>query len=188
MVITYHNDTCFRIASGKICVVLDPTTEKFKADATIYTRSQISKPIKKGEGSIYGGGEYEIGEVSVRGLEVYYDPKSGLADTIYSITLENITIFSLGSIAKAPPVELLERVGNVDILFIPAGKGYLDSKNTVKLVKQIDPSIIVAYPPKQISEFLDEIGQKCETVDKLTLKKKDIIDMGDKTKIVCIKN
>ena len=89
--------------------------------------------------------------------------------------------------SSIPPAELLERAENIDILFIPVGKGYLETKAAVKLVKQIRPRIVIPYPIKQTSSFLDEMGQKCETEDRLTLKKKDVLDMGDKTKIVCLR-
>lgn len=187
MVITYHDDTCFRVVSGKTCVVFDPASEKFKADLTIHTSAKLSNH-SSGGGLIYGGGEYEIQGVSVRGLGAHYDVKSGLTQTVYSVILENITIFFMGNIGSAPQSELLEKIGGMDILFIPTGKGYLDAKNAVKLVKQLEPSIIIPYPAKQSSSFLDEIGQKCDSVDKLTLKKKDIVEMGGKTKIVCIKS
>lgn len=188
MVITYHNETCFKVVSGKVSAIVDPPNEKFKADITLETRSKISEiEYKSGEIKIHGGGEYEVQEIAVRGIQVNYDAKNELADTMYSVTIEGISIFFMGNISSAPSVEILENIGEVDILFIPVGKGHLDPKSAAKLVKQIQPRIIVPYPPQQVSSFLDEIGQKCENLDKLVLKKKDIIEMGEKTKIVCIK-
>lgn len=190
MVITYHNDTCFRVASGKVSLIVDPPNDKFKSDLTLFTRSEIlaSKDNKNGNIVIYGGGEYEVQEIMVQGIQANYDVKIGAACTMYSVLLENITMLFMGGITEMPPIELLEKIGDVDILFIPVGRGYLDPKNAAKLVKQIQPRITVPYPAKQAAAFLEEVGKKGEIADKLVLKKKDIIEMGEKTKIVCIKS
>lgn len=208
MVITYHNDTCFRVGSGKLNVVVDPVSDKFKSDITFFTRAklvdvtkssdsgrssrvqsggELSPPTSnKGETLIAGAGEYEIQEVLVRGLQTNLDLKTGIADIIYLITIENITILFMGNISSSPSSDIMEKIGDIDILFIPVGKGFLDPKSADKLIKQIDSSITVAYPPKQLTAFMDELGKKCEKLDKLVIKKKDIIEMGDKAKLICI--
>ncbi len=198
MVITYHNDTCFRIGSGKINVLIDPTSEKFKSDITLLTQNKLvnvgkgdvpalsSSVSSKGEMVISGGGEYEIQEVLVHGFQTNLDLKSGLADTMYLVTIENVSILFMGNISAPPSSEIMGKISDIDILFIPVGKTYLDPKSADKLIKQFDPSITVVYPAKQLASYVDELGKKCEKIDKLVIKKKDIIEMGDKAKLVCI--
>ena len=186
MVITYHNGTCFKITSGQTSIVIDPATEKFKAELTLLTRAPIEESPRD-EGVVKGGGEYEVSGIAVRGVQAAHDPKTNEAQTIYRVVLEGISLLFLGTISEPPAGELLDKVADADILFIPVGKGYLEAKGAEKLEKLIDPSITIPFPHKQVSEFLDAMGGKCETVDKLTLKKKDIVEMGEKTKVVCIK-
>ena len=187
MVITYHNDTCFKVTSGSLSTVIDPSTEKFKADLTLISHAPLDAGVRH-EGAITGGGEYEMRGGGVRGVHCGYDAKTTEARTFYRVLQEGIALLFLGTVAEPPASELLEKVGEVDILFIPVGKGYLEPKQAEKLAKLIDASIVMPYPQKQVSAFLDAMGQKCETVDKLTLKKKDIVEMGEKTKIVCLKS
>lgn len=168
-------------------MVVDPVSEKFKADLTLFTQTTITAHTS-GSKVIRGGGEYEIGNIAVMGIQAESDAKTSTVRTMYAVTIEDVSLFFIGNVSSPPPIELLDKIGNIDILFIPVGKEHLEPKSAAKLAKQLEPSIIVPYPLKQIAGFLEEMGQKCDTLDKLTLKKKDIVDMGEKTKIVCIKD
>ncbi len=185
MVITYHDETCFRIQSGSLSLVVDPASEKFKADAVIKTSAE--HPLKKTEKNVIAGaGEYEISGISIKGTQVGFDKKNGIK-TIFEVTMENIALGFLGKIDSLPDPELMEKIGNLEIVFLPVGKGYLDEKSALKLLKQTKANIVIPYPQKNAKDFLDEMGGKAEVADKLTIKKKDILEMGEKTKAVCLK-
>ena len=81
-----------------------------------------------------------------------------------------------------------------DILFIPAGGSpYLNQEAAAKLIKQINPKIVVPALFKipglktkvgDINEFLEELSQKSEPQEKLVIKKKEL---PAKTQVMALK-
>lgn len=161
-------------------------SEKFKSDVTIKTN--LALPYNKTEKDlIVGAGEYEINGISIRGTQASYDKKAGIK-TIFEVVMENIALGFFGKIDANPEPDLIEKLGNLEIIFLPVGKGYLDEKSALKIVKQVKPNIVIPYPTKATKDFLEEMGGKSEISDKLTLKKKDILEMGEKMRAVCLKS
>lgn len=174
MVITYHGDRCFKIQSGKLSIVSDPLP-RFKGDIVLHTQ-EFSTPTSKGVGApteasefpieaghIIGPGEYEIQETEIRG----YSNKDG--STNYVAAVEEVRLCFLGSPLKDWEPGLLEKFGEIDILFTPAGI-------EAKVIKQLQPKIVIPFykKPDELKSFLKEIEKKAETLDKLVIKKKDL--------------
>ena len=106
--------------------------------------------------------------------------------TVYVVVLEDIKLCFLGHLAEVPSPAIMERLEDIDILFIPgSGSPYIDQKKVAKLVKQIQPKILIPTafkipglkrPAEDLKIFLEELDQKdIEPQDKLTIKKKDLI-------------
>jgi len=90
----------------------------------------------------------------------------------------------------------LESIGSVDVLMIPVdGVSTMNAREAVKVVKQIDPSVVIPMHYKlpgltvkfnDVKDFLKEIGLNGQqAVDKLILKKKDLI--GKEMEVVIFK-
>lgn len=165
MVITYHGDRCFKIQSGKLSVVSDPLP-RYKGDVTLLTQeSPISNsqfPIA--EKTIAGPGEYEMQGMEING----YQNKDGTANFVVSI--EEMRLVFLGTPLKDLEPGLLEKLGEADIMFAPAG---IDAK----VIKQLQPKIVVPFykKPDELKSFLKEVEKEAETLDKLVIKKKDMV-------------
>ena len=123
--------------------------------------------------------------------------KSGELKSAYLMKAEEMKLCFLGHIAALPDSDIREKLTEIDILFIPAGgKPFLEQKSAVKLIKQIEPKIVIPSfykisglkrPADDLKIFLEEINhQKIEPQEKLTIKKKDLAEIK-KTKIVTLK-
>lgn len=171
MVINYCGEKCFKIQSGKVSLVVDPLP-RFKGDITLLTGSwkEMAKEYPPVAGQIYGPGEYEMLEVGISGWPM---PKT---QTAYTLIMEEIRLCFLGdgpstSSGQAAEIDpsILEKLGEVDILFAPAGI-------SAKSIKQIQPKIVIPFykKPDALKEFLKEMEKKVEPEEKLVIKKKEI--------------
>ncbi len=146
--------------------------------------------------AITGPGEYERQGVVIQGF--LSKSKYGLAkgqeeaiNTIYSVELEDMTLVHLGALADTElSKEARENIGEIDVLFVPigappAGEGVLTPAQAHELAVSLEPKIIIPmhWSPlaggdksKTLEAFLKGAGNGSEKIDKLTLKKKDLIN------------
>jgi len=216
MQIIWHGQSCFQIVvsrgkNGQAAIVIDPFSEeiglrppKLEADILLITHDHYDhNNVKAVSGSpflISGPGEYEIKEVFIQGVPAFHDNSQGKErgqTTIYVIEAEELRVCHLGDIGqKELTSEQLEKIGEVDILMIPAGGIYtIDSKDALKIMSQIEPKIIIPMHyslPKlkvkldDLDKFLKAVGvRKIEPLPKLTIKKKDLPE--EEVKIVVLK-
>ncbi len=104
---------------------------------------------------------------------------------IFKITAENISVVHIGAIKHTLSADLIDKLGKIDVLFIPAGgtPNYLESESASKLVTDLEPRVVIPFATnsdsdpsaKPIEPFLKELGLKPEgTEKKLVLKAKDL--------------
>lgn len=130
---------------------------------------------------INGPGEYEVGDVTVRGWAVAttYD-KVERFNTIYQVTLEGMNLIFLGAISE-PDIDskILAELGDIDIIFVPIGGGdVLEVPQASKLATKLEAKIIIPmhYDAAALNAFLKEEGSDTgKPQDKLTVKKKDLL-------------
>ncbi len=97
---------------------------------------------------IEGPGEYEIGDVSIKGIRATRHLDTSTDEpisTIYRIEIGDIRLAVLGNIAPKLDEDQLEEIGVVDILIIPVGgSGYtLDATSAAMIVRQIEPKVVI---------------------------------------------
>lgn len=201
MIITYHGGQCFKVSFGNTTIAFNPVSKesknfsasKFGADVGLISmkhpdfngREQIVHGSKQ-PFLIDGPGEYEIGEVKVRGWGVptTYDGEARF-NTIYQIQMEGMNLLFLGALSDSEiDPKILSDLGDVDILFLPiGGDEVLEVPQASKLAVKLEAHLVIPmhYDKKVLEAFLKEEGvpnQKVE--DKLTIKKKDVTAMeGD---------
>ena len=212
MVITWYGQSCFKIQSGETVLFCDPFSKEIgltppRGQANVVTISHKhfdhnNAQSLSGEPLIVEGpGEYEYKEINIKGVFSRHDDKEGKergANTVYIIEMENIKICHLGDLGqKKLTDEQLEDINGVDILMAPVGgSGYtIDGETAVEIINQIEPRIVIPMHYKipgltikldAVDVFLKEMGVgKKETVDKLTLKKKDLPQ--EETEVVVMK-
>lgn len=207
MNITWYGQSCFKItlqgdkkSKQWTSVLIDPYKEsiglklpKMEADVLLLTHDHHDhnnkECLKTTPFVIDGPGEYEVRNMFIKGVSSFHDENGGSergVNTIYTILAENINICHMGDFGeKELNSKQLEKVGDVDVLFIPVGGVYtIDAKGAARVISQIEPRMVVpmhySIPGLKIklddlSEFLKAIGEKgAEAVEKLSLQKKDL--------------
>ena len=204
MIITYHGLQCFRVNFGNITLALNPIakntkhpTVKFGADVVFVSLQhphfngieQATNNIKE-TFVIDGPGEYEVGEVTAvgYGTPTAYD-KVPRFNTIYRFNLEGMSLVFLGALSE-PGIDanIFGELGGAYVLFIPIGGGdILNAQEASKLATKLEAKIIIPmhYDNQALQTFLKEEGsQDVKPIEKLTLKKRDIADLGGQTVVL----
>jgi L-ascorbate metabolism protein UlaG (beta-lactamase superfamily) len=149
--------------------------------------------------AVIGPGEYERQGIVIQGFlshskygNLAAKPPSNLGvsppsfiNTIYSVELEDMTLVHLGALSDTElSKEARESIDEIDVLFVPVGgDGVLSPAKAHELAVSLEPKIIVPMhwsgigQPKALEAFLKEAGNGKEKVDKLTLKKKDLVGL-----------
>lgn len=202
MVITHHGGQCFKVTFGDLTLVFDPIAKgatlppvRFGADIALVSRDhpdmngveEVTYGDKK-PFAITGPGEYERQGIVIQGFlsKSAYGLQKGeeeAVNTIYSVDLEDMTLVHLGALGSTElSQEARESIDEIDVLFVPiGGEGVLSPAKAHELAVSLEPKIIVPMHwsgiggAKALEAFLKEAGNGSEKVDKLTLKKKDLI-------------
>lgn len=199
MVITYYGGLCLKIQSGETVLAFNPPSKESKLKSPRFQTNVVlvnynsknyngwenmsAKIEGKNPVLISGPGEYEVGGVHINGT------REGL-NTIYTLTVEDIKICHLGSYQGSEvPAEIKGAVGAVDVLFVPIdGESNLSAEDAVKIASKFEPKIMIplyAFDDEKknnasIQKFLKEMGEESLKIEeKLTIKKKDIVDKED---------
>jgi L-ascorbate metabolism protein UlaG (beta-lactamase superfamily) len=214
MEITYLGHSSFKIKTKTATVITDPFDPKMVGlkysgvEGEIVTVSHNHgdhnaidrvSGIKK---VVDGPGEYEISGVSIMGFKTFHDDKGGAErgeNTVFVIEAEGLRIVHLGDIGHAIPDELLEEIGDIDILMIPVGGFYtIGPKVAIEIITKAEPYFVLPMHYKTadlsptlaeklstLEDFLKESGLPVENLPKFTLKKEDILE-DQNTKVIVL--
>ncbi|MBI2051499.1 MBL fold metallo-hydrolase [Candidatus Roizmanbacteria bacterium] len=215
MTIKYLGHASFFIRTKDAKVVTDPydpqmTGMKFpKVEADIVTVShhhQDHDRVHLVSGAplvLDWPGEYEKNAVRVFGFKSYHDTENGKSrgeNILYKIEAEGVSVLHCGDMGVVPDDELVDEIGEVDILLIPVGGFYtIDANGALEAIKHLEPSIVIPMHynheklnPKvferlaPLTDFLKKYGaESAEPVDQLQVKKEDLADA--ETKVVVLK-
>lgn len=199
MIITYLGHEFFKVQFGDLTLAFNPPTKestfksnKFGADIVLETLAH--EDMSGGSELVYGDrapyvisgpGEYETKGIFIKGIAgaSRYDldgKDENLINTIYSLTVDNINMLFLGAQSTELPSQLSDVIDSVDVLFVPIGDdGVFSPKEAYKIGLNLDAKVIVpmhfsSTKDESLKAFIKEAGGTVQTVDKLTIKKKDI--------------
>lgn len=124
-------------------------------------------------------GECEIKEVMVTAFP------SLDGNIIFKLNAEQLNLVHLGRLTKKPDLAELEKLGSIDILFVPVGGGkdYINAEDAASLITALEPRIVIPMgyqcdsdpDAAPLSAFIKELGLKPEITDKkIIIKKKDL--------------
>jgi len=206
MTIKWYGHSCFHIISNSsknspVSIIIDPFNEsiglklprKLEADIVLITHDHDDhnniKKISDSPFLITSPGEYDVKEVSIKGISVYHDNSEGKERgrvTAYKIETEKMNICHLSDLGqKELTSDQVNAIGEVDILMIPIGGHFtVDAKEAAKIMAQIEPKIIIPMHYKlpnlkikldSLDDFLKTLGIKnLEKLSKLIVKEKDL--------------
>lgn len=195
MIISYLGNHYLKIQQGDTILSINPVSKdakvpykpaRFGADIILSSVNQAlyngfdqNKYNENNPLIINGPGDYESKEIFIKGVgsKKTIDKKEYI-NTSYSIVMEGITMTVLGPLSETLKVSDREGLGSPEILFVSLREEGLSISELYKIAISFEPNIIipVEYTEKTLEFFLKEAGNKSpEKVDKLTLKKKDIL-------------
>jgi L-ascorbate metabolism protein UlaG (beta-lactamase superfamily) len=158
MEITWRGHSCFVIKSKEKTLITDPCPpdigyqlHELKADIVTISHfhhgHNYVTAIADSPKIIKGPGEYEIGGIFITGIGTFHDNKRGELrgkNTIYTIEIDGLTLCHLGDLGHRLSPQLIQDVGNVDILFLPVGEVSTISLDiALELVGQLEPRLII---------------------------------------------
>jgi L-ascorbate metabolism protein UlaG (beta-lactamase superfamily) len=204
MQIQYFGLSSFKITTKEASIITDPFHKDSgltppRGAADVLALAQRTKALYSATSGISGEpflvsdpGEYDIKGVTFAGIPLKQEDKYV---TIYLIESEDIRILNLTHIKEFSLKEdELEELGEIDILILPVGGNtVMSASQAAKVVNEIEPKIVIPshYKMKDlildldgVEKFVKEMGGKKEELDKLTVKKKDLVEEG--TKVVLL--
>ncbi len=213
MIITWLGHSFFKIETQNKVIAIDPFEEekvglkpaRFKADILLIShdhKDHNNTKVILGEPFLLDSpGEVEIDEIFIEGFETYHDNQSGTElgkNNIFMIKSEGLNIVHLGDLGeKKLKEEIIEKLGNVDILFVPVGGKYtIDHKDAMTIISQIEPKFVIPMHYKidgikidldHIDKFIKEFGVNPEKLEKFVIRKSNISQEQD-TKLIVLQN
>jgi L-ascorbate metabolism protein UlaG (beta-lactamase superfamily) len=178
MDIEYRGANCVVLKTKNDVVVVDPTSNVNAKDygdkaMILFTDEKYEEGTKQSGFIIDQPGEYEKGEVSVRGIATrrYIDPEEyGKKATMYRVEFGGVRLAVLGNVTNSIDEKDLESLGVVDIVVVPVGGGgyTLDAKDAAAVIRQIGPRVVVPthfddgtkyeVPQEGLDVFVKEFG------------------------------
>ncbi|MGD0523000.1 MAG: MBL fold metallo-hydrolase [Candidatus Microgenomates bacterium] len=212
MDINYLGLSSFKMKGKNASVVTDPFDPKVVGikfppiEADIVTVSHDHPDhnkidlVKNYVQAIKGPGEYEIRGISILGFPSFHDDKKGELrgkNVVFVYEIDGLRICHLGDLGHNLSDEMVEEVGDIDILMIPVGGFYTIGPGVAaEIVRNIEPSIVMPMhyntgeldqnafgKLEKVDAFLKEIGMTVERLPRLTIKKEEL---GENQKVVIL--
>ncbi|MEK7106255.1 MAG: MBL fold metallo-hydrolase [Patescibacteria group bacterium] len=197
MIITYLGKQFFKIQQGELVIAFNPISKDSKAKeagsrfGSVIALSTVNHPdyngfdmVSHGDTvpfQIKGPGDYEVKDIFIKGiLNATTLGGKKYINTIYSLSIEGISICFLGAISTNKlNSEVYEQIESPDVLFVPVGNNdLLAPGDAYKIAVSLEPKIIIPmeYDASTLKAFLKEGGQeKVLPIEKLTIKAKELI-------------
>jgi L-ascorbate metabolism protein UlaG (beta-lactamase superfamily) len=196
MQIQYFGLSSFKISTKDATIITDPFDKQSgltppRGNADLLILAEKSMALYNAISGISGEpflvndpGEYDVKGVTITGIPLKQD--EGRFVTVFLIEAEDIKILNLAHIREFSMNESdLESLGEIDILIIPVGSNsVMTAKEAAKVVNEIEPKIVIpshyqisglSLPYEKVDTFLKEMGGKGENMEKLTIKKKELV-------------
>ncbi len=199
MEIEYKGANCLEISAGKATVIIDPKISLVglkdytpKGAIQVATSEEFVVHAQEQKLIIDGPGEYEVSNVSIKGVAAGRHIDTDLDEhkaTIFRIEAGGVRVGIIGHINAKLSDAQLEDLGVLDILCIPVGgRGYtLDAHSATAITRQIGPKIVIPthyadkqlnyeVPQDELTPFVKELGASLsETLPKLKIKTSSVL-------------
>ena len=157
--IRWHGHSCFEI-KDEIILVTDPHDGKsigipapnIEGDIILvshdhYDHNSVKTVEKIGSKIVKDEKKRNINNIEIKGIKTYHDENFGNnrgENIIFKFIIDDINFCHLGDLGHTLEENIVEKIGNVDILFIPVGGNFtIDADNAWKIIDLIRPNIII---------------------------------------------
>jgi len=186
MVITASEDAGVKCQVGDFSLLVNSPSKK-KGNLILKTETKMPIDSFNSQEVIFGPGEYEISGVRVRGIGLSAESNKDTIRSIYTVELEGMRLAFFLNLSKEIPEKALDKLGEVDVLFISAETKQIKTKQLISLIKQIDPSIVIPTDDKTAKVLSEEMGQKLKAQEKLVIKRKDLTKEDIANKLIWLR-
>lgn len=190
MHINWYGQGCFKIQSKDLDILISPFDVKESGLRTprikkgLILAGKLNQKTSQDSSaeifSISAPGEYEKEGIFIYGLV----PKDDYPVIIYRIEIEGVSIVHLGGVNHLLSDEIVDELGDVDVLMIPVGgKNMLGAEKAAKVISQLEPRIVIPMNYKipglkvnleGVDHFCKEMGVKKTETDKIIVKKNNL--------------
>jgi L-ascorbate metabolism protein UlaG (beta-lactamase superfamily) len=158
--IRWHGHSCFEITND-LTLITDPHDGKsigipapnVQGDIILVSHdhfdhsSGIKLVEKEGTKIVTDVRKRNISNIEISGVESFHDENSGSKrgeNVIYKFIMNGIKFCHLGDLGHELDDSTVNKIGSVDILFIPVGGNFtIDDKKAWNIIKKIKPKIII---------------------------------------------
>jgi L-ascorbate metabolism protein UlaG (beta-lactamase superfamily) len=157
--IRWHGHACWEITND-LTLVTDPHDGKsigipapsVAGDVILvshdhYDHNSVKSVEKEGSKVVSDERKRTIADIEIKGIESYHDEDKGSkrgSNIIYKFIMDGISFCHLGDLGHDIDDETVQKIGNVDILFIPVGGTFtVDAEGAWKIVNKIKPKITI---------------------------------------------
>ncbi|MEK7171793.1 MAG: MBL fold metallo-hydrolase, partial [Patescibacteria group bacterium] len=171
MDIQWHGSNCVSFKGKSGTLLVNPNDAKVSADVVLVNSLGRDHKDLAGfnkETNVFDlPGEYEAKGIFIQGITAYDRPREKDTDKedsaekviIFSFEMDGFKICHLGNLGHKLTPEMLEAIGDVDILLVPVGGvGCLNAEKAHEVIEQIDPRVTIPVNYKDPSAFLKEVG------------------------------
>ena len=159
--VRWHGHSCFEVASDEVTVVTDPhdgksigiRPPKVRADVVLVSHDHFDHAAvrvveRPGSSRILVDPTTDaMNGLKVRGVVTYHDTSEGESrggNIAFVFELEGVTFCHLGDLGHLLTPAQVERIGPVDVLFVPVGGVFtIDAKGAWEVVGLLRPDIVV---------------------------------------------
>jgi len=200
--IRWHGHACWEVTDDKT-LVTDPHDGKsigipapsVRGDIILvshdhYDHNSVKSVEKENSKIITDSRKRTIDDVEIRGIDSFHDEEKGAKrgdNIMYKFTIDGVKFCHLGDLGHDLDEESVDKIGEVDILFIPIGGTFtVDDKQAWNVVNKIKPKIIVpmhykigglSLPIAGLDPFLDKSKHKVIHVgNEIDIEKEDLPD------------
>ncbi|OUJ19073.1 Zn-dependent hydrolase of the beta-lactamase fold [Methanonatronarchaeum thermophilum] len=206
MEIKWWGHACFEI-KNKTTVVTDPhdgssigiPEPKPKADLILISHDHYdhnaASTVQGNPVTISSIGNSTARGVKINGIKTYHDKSEGSqrgTNTIYKFQLNSHTLCHLGDIGHIPNKKTIQKIGDIDILFVPTGGNFtINAEEAAQTINLIKPKIAIpmhyklpglTVPIDGVDEFKQEIKNYSEVNNPYKLPKQ--LPKQTETKII----
>lgn len=212
MDITYLGHSSFLLKSKQVTVVTDPYDDsmlgfKFpKVSADIVTVSHehkdhnMTSAVSEVKHVFSGAGEYEAMGVSMISIPTFHDKFEGKergSNNVFVFEMDGLRIAHLGDLGHRLSEKQVDKIGEIDILFLPVGDFYTIGPDVaVDVMGDIDPFVTIPMhykidgmneelfkELKDVKAFLGSAGLVAESLPRLSINKDT---MGEDSRVVVL--
>lgn len=198
--IRWHGHACFEITND-LTLVTDPHDGKsigIPAPSVVgdiilvthdhYDHNSVKTVEKEGSKVVTDSRKRNISNIEIAGVDSFHDEDFGAkrgTNIMYKFVMDGIKFCHLGDLGHELDEESVQKIGDVDILFIPIGGTFtVDDRQAWNVINKIKPKIIVpmhykigglSLPIAGIDPFLRQTNYKVIHVgNEIDIEKEDL--------------